>query len=162
MLWPAIARAETFPPLLEEPGLRLALNGTGARRFWGVEVYRAALYLEHAAQDAAMLLEAAPHWRILLRYIRAVPANAARRAWLDSYAGNAGTAPPAALLEWVRAAEAGDLEWFRGGPQGALLSGPGRADATLPGAAAARNLLAAWIGPAPPSQALKQGLLGKG
>lgn len=160
-LLPGVAAAAAgFPPTILAGGAMLVCNGTGSRRYWGIEVYRAALYLPRPVQDGAAVLAAPGPWAILLRYARAVPADLARRAWTEAYAANTGGPPPEPLLDWVRTAAPETEECYAAGPEGARLSGPGRPDAILPGAAAARALLATWLGPAPPTEALKRGLLG--
>lgn len=152
--------AEAFPAAQDWAGLRLRRNGTGTRRYIGLEIYRAALYLPVPMQDAtAILADPAPKL-ILLRYARAVTAAVAATAWREAFAANGGGPAPPALLDWVRTAAPGEEERYGFTAAGAQLSGPGRPDAVLPGAAASRGLLATWLGRAPPTEALKRGLLG--
>jgi Chalcone isomerase-like len=157
---PAAAAEPDFPDTVSLDGTRLVRNGIGERRYLGVLVYRAALFLPAPLRDARAILDAAGPKLLRLRYARAVPAGVARNAWQDSYAGNCRCPPPAALLDWVRDLAPGDVEAYAIAPDHARISGPGRAEVVLAGAAAARDLLACWFGPAPPTEALQRGLLG--
>jgi hypothetical protein len=71
------AVAETFPQAESWAGVALRRNGTGTRRYLGVEVYRAALYLPAPLRDAAAILADPLPKLILLRYARAVTAAVA-------------------------------------------------------------------------------------
>ena len=159
-LVPGVARAAGFPPAQDHAGTALLRNGEGARRYLGTAVYRAALYLPRPMRDPAAILAAATPWLILLRPERAVPRATVLEAWRQAYAGTTGQPAPAPLLDWARAAEPGAEEGYAGSAAGARLTGPGRPDGWLPGAGAAHDLLATWIGPAPPTEALKRALLG--
>jgi len=52
------------------------------------------------------------------------------------------------------------LEAWLSGLAGARLGSPRRPDGWLSGVAAARELLATWLGPGPPTEGLKRALLG--
>ncbi len=152
--------AEAFPASQALAGVVLLRNGIATRRYLGVEVYRAALYLPRPERDPAAILATPAPALVLLRYTRAVPAEAAAAAWRQSWQENAGEPPPAALLAWIAGALADDEERYACLDQGARLSGPRRPEPLLPGLASARALLANWLGPKPPTEALKRGLLG--
>ena len=157
---PAGAAEPEFPDALSTGGARLVRNGIGERRYLGVLVYRAALYLPAPMREARAILAATGPKLLRLRYARAVPARVALDAWQESYAGNCRCPAPPALLDWVRDVAPGDAETYAFAAEQARLSGPGRADVVLAGAASAHDLLASWLGPAPPTEALRRGLLG--
>lgn len=159
----APAAAEEFPAVLEAAGRRLVLNGTGARTWspLGIEVYRAALYLEAPATDAAAILAAAGPRLIVVRYRRAVPLDGVLAAWEESFAQGCACAMPEAFRAWLRPIAAGAEERYLFLPAATELTGPGRPPAVVPGATAGRILLGAWIGPAAPTPALRRGLLGE-
>lgn len=159
-LVPVVAHASGFPPALEHAGSPLLRNGEGARRYLGLAVYRAALYLPRPTRNPVAILAAATPWVILLRQERAVPRATVLEAWRQAYAGNTAQPAPAALLGWAQAAEPGVEEKYAGSAAGARLAGPRRPDGWLPGPAAAHDLLATWLGPVPPTDALKRALLG--
>ena len=154
------AEAVGFPDAIALDGAWLIRNGIAERRYLGMLVYRAALYLTAPSRDAQAILDAATPRLLRLNYARAVPAETARGAWRDSYAANGRGAAPPALLGWVRDVVAGNVEDYVFLADHARLAGSGRAQAVLAGAPAARDLLACWLGPAPPTEALKRGLLG--
>ncbi len=159
-LVPGIAHASGFPPTLDHAGTALLRNGEGARRYLGISVYRAALYLPRSMRDPAAILAAAGPWLILVRQERVVPRATVLQAWRLAYAENTAQPAPAALLSWAQAAEPGAGEEYAASAAGVRLAGPRRQDGWLPGAAAAHDLLATWLGPVPPTEALKRALLG--
>ncbi len=159
------ATAQDFPPVAEAAGRRLVLNGVGARRYLGFEVYRAALYLERPSADAAAILASPGLKLIRVRYARDVGLDAVAAAWEEAFAAacGGGACPvPEPLRRWLRPVAAGDEETYLFLPDAAELSANGAAPVRVPGAAASRTLLATWIGPRPPTAALKRGLLGGG
>jgi len=160
----APAAAQGFPPVTEAAGRRLLLNGVGARRYLGFEVYRAALYLERRSGDAAAILASPEAKLIRVRYARDVGPDAVAAAWEEAFAQACGSGCPVPepLRRWLRPVAAGDEETYLFLPDAAELSAKGAAPARVPGAAASRTLLATWIGAHPPTAALKRGLLGGG
>lgn len=159
----AIAAADgPFPPRAEAAGRPLVLNGWGSRRYLGIEVYRAALYLEQPRAEAEAIL-AAPEAKLLrVHYLREVPLSAVQQAWGESFAATCGCAMPEAFRRWLRPLSPGDEERFLFPPGGGAELAAGIAPPLrLDGGPAARALLAAFIGPAAPTAALRRGLLGQ-
>lgn len=149
---------DAFPAAVELDGVRLVLNGTGARLYsvLRIEVYRAGLFLPVPMRDAEAIL-AAPGPKLIEAYFRRdVPLDAVVAAWEEAL----GRPLPAGFADWLRPIAAGDVErWiFRAGE--VQLEGPGRPPQRLAGAGFARRVLSAWIGPAAPTEALRRGLLG--
>ena len=161
---PVGAAAQDFPRVAEAAGRRLLLNGVGARRYLGFEVYRAALYLERPSGDAAAILASAGVKLIRVRYARDVGLEAVTAAWEEAFAAacGGGCPVPEPLRRWLRPIAAGDEETYLFLPDAAELSAKGAVPARVPGAAASRMLLATWIGAHPPTAALKRALLGGG
>ena len=161
---PVGAAAQDFPRVAEAAGRRLLLNGVGARRYLGFEVYRAALYLERPSGDAAAILASAGVKLIRVRYARDVGLDSVTAAWEEAFAAacGGGCPVPEPLRRWLRPIAAGDEETYSFLPDAAELSANSAAPARVPGAAASRALLATWIGAHPPTAALKRGLLGGG
>lgn len=154
----APARAQDgFAAVVELDGTPLRLNGVGARLYspLRIEVYRAALYLAAPESSAEAILASRTPKMIEVRYRRDVPLEGVVAAWEDSLG-----ALTAAFGGWLRPIAAGDMErWtFTGGT--ARLEGPGRPPLRLADAGLAHRILAAWIGPAAPTEALRRGLLG--
>jgi hypothetical protein len=158
----AMAEAAAFPSAATAAGRRLVLNGSGARRAFGVEVYRAALYLEVRARDAAVILDSPGVKLLWLRYRRDVPLAAVTRAWDASFTATCSCPVPETLRNWLRLITAGDEERYVVLPDGAEVSVNGGAPVRIAGAVAARTLLATFIGEAAPTEALRRGLLGAG
>jgi hypothetical protein len=154
------AEAE-FPASLSAAGHVLLLNGTGARRYLGIEVYRAALYLERRSDAAGAILAAPGPKLVLLRYRREVPLAAVARAWEDSFAATCACPVPDALRAWFRAIRAGDTERYLILPDAAEVAANDAPAVRIPGPATAQALLASFIGPASPTEALRRGLLGQ-
>ena len=161
---PVGTAAQDFPRVAEAAARRLLLNGVGARRYLGFEVYRAALYLERPSGDAAAILASAGVKLIRVRYARDVGLDSVTAAWEEAFAAacGGGCPVPEPLRRWFRPIAAGDEETYSFLPDAAELSANSAAPARVPGAAASRALLATWIGAHPPTAALKRGLLGGG
>lgn len=157
---PAAAEAE-FPPSATAAGRTLVLNGTGARRYLGVEVYRAALYLERRSDAAEAILAAPGPKLLLLRYRREVPVAAVARAWEEAFADTCACPVPEPLRAWFRPIAAGDRERYLILPDAAEVAANDAPPQRIPGAEAARTLLASFIGPGAPTAALRRGLLGQ-
>ena len=94
------AREAEFPPALAAAGGALVLNGTGARRYLGIEVYRAALYLERRATDAPAILGSTGVRLVILHCRRDVPLNAVERAWETAFAESCRCAVPGPPRAW--------------------------------------------------------------
>ncbi len=158
-LAPARAAAQdAFPPVAEAAGRRLVLNGTGARRYLGFEVYRAALYLEARSADPDAILASAGARLVEVRYRHAVGLDGVGAAWEESFARACGCPMPEAFRRWLRPITAGDTERYLFSGPDAYLSASGGAEARIPGAS--RTLLSAWIAPAVAPEGLRRGLLG--
>ena len=155
----APARAQEAPPTAEAGGRRLLLNGTGLRRYWGLEVYRAALYLETPSHDAAAIL-ASPGVKLLrLRYLRDVSRDRLTSGWEDGFRDYCGCAMPDNFRARLRDLAEGELETWLFLPVATEVSyaaeAPVRVDATT-----GRRMLSSFIGPDAQSAGLRRGLLG--
>lgn len=158
---PAAAEAE-FPAGMTAGGRALVLNGTGSRRYLSVEIYRAALYLAARGSDPGAILDSPQPKLLLLRYRRDVPLDAVERAWDAAFADACRCPAPEPLRAWLRPIGAGDAERYLILADGAELAANDAPSVRIPGALAARTLLATFIGPAAPTAALRRGLLGQG
>ncbi len=158
---PAAAKEEAFPPTMDAAGRRLLLNGWGTRYYLGVEIYRAALYVERRHTSTAAILADPGVKLIVARYRREVPMAGVVLAWERSYEATCACSPPPGLRASMRDIAAGDVETYLFRPDGAEVAANGGPPNAIPGAEAARILLATWIGPAAPTAALRRGLLGQ-
>jgi hypothetical protein len=156
-----------FPDRVEAAGRTLVLNGTGTRTYslLRIKVYVAALYLEAPSRDAAAVLASPGPKLVTMRYLQPVGRDDAAEAWrhyLEANCTGACRLPAdaverfAALLDPVAK---GDTQAFLFADGGVELSANGRARGRVDDPAFARLLLATWIGDAPTSEAVKEGLL---
>lgn len=159
----------SFPDHVTVHGQVLTLNGLGIRKatFFQIKVYVGALYLTHRSSDAAAILGADEPNEIVLHFLWHVTTGELRDAWNEGFAHSASGRLPAlrvriATLDgWMSGVGSGhSMTFVHSSGQGIeyLLDGVKRG--TIPGADFARAFLGIWLGPDPPGQALKAGLLG--
>jgi hypothetical protein len=159
----------TLPDTRVLDGTTLRLNGMAARTYtvFRVTVYVAGLYLERPLSDAAAILASAAPKLIAIRYRRAVDEADVRRAWRALLEANCGSpcaiAPPAIerFIGLCQAVREGTEESYALTAAGVTLNADGRALGSAPGPDLARLVLATFIGPAPTSEAVRDGLLGR-
>lgn len=155
-----------FPDARFLLGTTLRLNGAGVRLYsvFRVPVYAAALYLEQPAGNADAILNSHQRKAIEVRALRAVPADDIRNAWRASFAANCKppcrlTKEAAAFLAAVQPSRELDAEMYLLDGAGLLVVRNGQpAGAYAP--AFGELLLSTFIGPSPPTEALKRALLG--
>jgi hypothetical protein len=151
-------------------GTPLRLNGIALRTYsWlRVHIYVAGLYLEHAAHDANTILHSPEKKLLVIRFVHDVDAENARSAWREGLERNC--LPPCHLapgavdrfLAEVTPMRAGDVSTLAWGPDGVEFATNGRSLGKITDPTFANAILATFIGPAPPSEGLKEGLLGLG
>ena len=147
----------------------LVLNGLGLRKKAIFKVYVAGLYLPERQSDAAAVLAADAPRRMVLQFLRGVSAGQMCGAWEDGLAANspgAGAEVAASFDELcglMADMEDGERMAFTYVPgTGTKVEIRGSAVGTLPGKPFADALFACWLGPEPPSEDLKEGILGGG
>jgi len=148
---------------------QLVLNGMGLREasFLKVNVYVAGLYVERPSSDPAELLAANESKRLVLRFVRDVDRKDIVKAWTEGFKNNA-TVPLAQikprtdrLNAWMPAFNEGDTLAFTYVPgKGVAVDINGTRKGIIEGDDFARSLYSIWLGPKPPTSALKRGLLG--
>ncbi len=156
-----------FPDQRVVQGTTLVRNGAGLRLYsvLRIRVYAAGLYLERASASPEAIL-AAPGRKLLeVHALRAVDQADVQDAWRKTLDANC-VAPcrlPADAAAFVAAApavKAGDVVTYAVGPQGLQVQLNNRPIGTY-GTEFGRLLLGTFLGPAPPTEALKQALLGR-
>ncbi len=157
----------SFPDSATLDDKPLVLNGLGQRiAYIFVKIYVAALYLPEKTTDAEQAIASDVAKEIVMKFQRAVSGDEMRTAMRESLAEAAGDP---ALVDRVRTFEgcfdqpldAGDVVALDYRPgQGTAVIVDGKAKATIAGADFMRALLSIWLGPNPPNQSLKDGLLG--
>ncbi len=159
----------SFPQHIQARGQTLTLNGLGLRKatFLGIKVYVGALYVAHPTSDAQAILSSPDPVEMQLRFVFRVSAGELRDAWHDGFKKSAGAELPrlqsriAQLDAWMRSVKSGQQMTFVRIPGvGIEYALDGTVEGTIPGEDFARAFLAIWLGPSPPSRALRAGLLG--
>lgn len=156
-----------FPDEIVQDGQTLILNGLGVRTYLGFKIYAAALYLAEKSGNATQII-ASPALRVLkMHYFIGVGQNDAREAWQHSF--TALCPEPCRFGEqimqftgYITAINEHDQETYIFRSDGLQVSlKPERAVLNIPGRDFSELVLATWIGRFPPTEDLKQGLLGK-
>ncbi len=158
-----------LPDRVSVEGAELRLNGVGWRTYslLRIRVYAAGLYLEHPAHDAAAILASPERKAIEVRFVRDVDAERAREAWREGFEGNCHApcrlrpADVERFLAGVPSMRAGDNSRLTFLPGRLEISLNGRLVGTISDQTFAWAVLATFLGPDPPSEGLKEGLLGQ-
>lgn len=156
----------TFPDTATVAGTQLSLNGMGLREKYTIDVYVAGLYLGQKTHDGAAAIEADAPKRVVMRFVyRKVTKDQMVDTFREGF-GDKADGPQKANVDTLVAALpaevfAGDEMVFDYVPGvGTTVTLQGRTLATVPGAEFMRMVFGTWLGPKPPSAALKAGLLG--
>ena len=150
-------------------GQKLVLNGAGLRKKYGIaKVYVGALYLPSKTGNADAAL-AAGTAKVTMHFLRDVGKDKLTEAWHEGFAGNNGAdvgAKHAADLERfigffsdVKEGELIEVDFVPG--TGVSVTIAGKARGSVAGDDFAKAVLRIWLGPKPPSDDLKAGMLGK-
>jgi hypothetical protein len=146
----------------------LVLNGMGLRTRLMFKVYVGGLYLLQKSTDANVIIQADAPKQVTLHFLRSVSRDQMVDAYRDAFANNAPEAHKtlAADIERLMAAfepvTEGDVMTFVYVPGiGTTLSIRDKSKVTIAGLPFARAMFSAWLGPKPPSQDLKKGMLGQ-
>jgi hypothetical protein len=147
----------------------LVLNGVGLRTKVFFKIYVGGLYLAAKSGDAAAIVAGTGPDRVLMHLIYEVSKSQFSDAWEDGFKDN-DAKDYDALHEQIQQfiAVFGDckkddvitLDYVPG--TGTQVSWNGTLKATIPGEAFHHALLNVFLGPKPPTDDLKDGLLGKG
>jgi hypothetical protein len=145
----------------------LLLNGMGLRKKAVIKVYVAGLYLPQKMNDAQAILDADTSRRLLMEFRLGVNAEKMCEAWKEGLENNTpgASADLAARFETLCSfqedMEKGDQMVYTYVPgKGTEVSMKGAVKGTIEGKDFADALFACWIGPSPPGEAFKKGLLG--
>ena len=147
----------------------LVLNGLGMRKatMFDVDVYVAGLYVPQRSVDGEAIIAANQPWRMLLKFVHDADASQIREAFQKGFEkATGGELDP--LKERIGMLEAqvvdikeGDYVAFTYDPaKGTVIDVNGMKSAPIEGNDFAVALLTISIGPQPPNEELKVGLLG--
>lgn len=150
-------------------GETLPLNGAGLRTatIFKVKVYAGALYLKKKLTDADAALALPPPKQIQMEFFREVEASDIAKAWDHSFEENCeadcGAAKPRIekLKSLMPSVKKGDRMVYTFQTASVEIGLNGKTLGKIEGENFPRTLLATWIGKHPPTETLKEGLLGK-
>jgi len=158
----------TFPDTATVGGKTVKLNGMGVRiAYVFVKVYVAGLYLETPTHDGQAATQADEAKRMQLQFLREVTHEEMVDAMKEGFEH---TGTPA-LQPQIDRFSSFFTEPFEEGAQatfdyvpgtGTTVTLSGKDKGTIPGADFMRALWGIWLGSSPPSESLREGLLGKG
>jgi len=159
-----------FPEEITIDGKTCRLNGVGIRKKFVISVYAGGLYLEKPTGNPSEVISSEQVKRVSMRFIyKEVRADQLVEAWNEGFEKNAGKAVSqlrdkisrfnAFFDEPVRKGESVELTYIPG--KGTEVKIKGRVRGVVEGSDFMRALFSVWFGPNPPSQALKEGMLGK-
>lgn len=159
----------TLPETSEIGGTVLRLNGVGLRTYsiLRVRIYVAGLYLQQPTHDPEAILDSPGDKLLVFHFVHDVDAADARNAWREGFADNC-VAPchiePAdetRFLAAVPAFRVGDYSTLAFAHGRLTFAINGRPVGTIANPGFERAILLTLIGPKPPTEALKRGLLGQ-
>jgi hypothetical protein len=158
----------TVPDAATVGGQQLVLNGMGLRKKAVFSVYVGALYLPEKSSDAEAIVALEAPKRMEMHFVRDVGKDKIAEGWRDGFANNSGSKLPALqqrldefAAKWSDMAS-GEMAAMTYAGGGVLkLEIKGKEVGAFAGKEFADALFACWLGPAPPSQDLKRGLLGR-
>lgn len=158
----------TLPGSTQVGGKTLALNGIGVRTRVFFKAYVAGLYLEQKSGDAAAIIKADAPKRLIMHFVRTLDRGQVVEAYNDAFDGNAPQAKQQMkadvdkLLNAFEAATEGDQWVFTYEPGvGTTLTIKGKDKVTIPGLPFGQAMFSCWLGPKPPTNDLKNKLLGR-
>jgi hypothetical protein len=159
----------TMPDTIQVGDKQLTLNGMGLREatWLNIDVYVAGLYLEHVSSDAPAIISSAQTMRLVLHFVRDVDRSDIVKAWNEGFAGNATVKVSAIQAQidrldgWMGDCDDGSTLTFTYEPgKGVTVDVGATRKGVIEGADFARSLFSIWLGPKPPTKALRKGLLG--
>jgi len=146
----------------------VVLNGMGLRTatVFKVKVYVIGLYLESKSNDAEAIIASSENKRIAMHFVHEVTARELRGGWTEGFEDN--TRDTAGIKNEIEKFNASMRDVKEGdsivldfaGDSVDVLINDTRID-SIAGKAFQQAALAIWLGPKPPNEPLKQGILGR-
>ena len=160
----------TLPDTYTVDGQTLVLNGIGLRTLtiFSVKVYVAGLYLKKPSHDAQQILASPDPKAIILRFIHSGSKADVEKEYRAGEALNCGdgSCPTSAQADFEKLVAAapgvnpGDISTYIYTARGVRVLANNRVIGDFANPPLARQLLAGFLGPHPPSEALRNQMLG--
>lgn len=158
----------TVPDKITLSGQTISLNGVGLREKFWVNVYVGALYLSQPTQSIEEAISQKGSKRIAMYFVHDAGRDAIVEAWNAGFKGN-NTAEVMESIKtrienfnsWFTDITAGDnvfLDYLPG--EGTRVTIDGEVKGVIPGEDFYTAVMRIWLGPNPPGEDLKNGLLG--
>ena len=157
----------SMPDELSVGDKTLVLNGMGLREKMMIDVYVAGLYVEQPSDDPTVLIRSEGTTRLHMHFVyKKVTAKKLIAAWNDGFKSNSRDKMDSLaegleqLNGWMEDVVRGDSMVFTSTADGLEVEVKGQRKGVVPGAEFAQAFWAVFLGPSPPTGALKEGLLG--
>ncbi len=157
----------TLPDQVTVAGQAITLNGLGLREKYLLDIYVGALYLQHPTHDAAAAIAADEPKRVVMHFVYKAVTHEQMLATFQEGFGDRSAGPQgknvATMGSWVPEAgvKRGDELGFDYTPGvGTTMTLNGTALGTIPGADFMKMVFGIYLGPKPPTEELKAGMLG--
>ena len=160
----AMIKALSYSDKLVDKETSFILNGLGVRTYAFVDVYASALYLVEKTSDESKILNSNSLKILKMHYFRSISKEDLVKVWEVALKENgAGPADKSSVEQFNKA-----VINVKDGTEISYLFSPNYLEIRNPDSTVkiervgfAKILLSTWIGPNPPTSALKKGLLGK-
>jgi hypothetical protein len=158
-----------LPETVSFKGTKLHLNGVGIRKasvlVVKIKVYAAGLYLEKKSSDPHQILSSNQIKQVNMHFLRDVPAKKISNAWTEGFENNCTSRcnemKPA--LDKLNAAmtdmKSGNVLSLTFLPDSLWVQVPEKDPVQIEGKEFQKIILSNWLGPKPPNEDLKEGML---
>jgi hypothetical protein len=167
LAWAGTLADVTMPDQVTVSGKTLQLNGMGLRTKLMFKIYVAGLYLEQKSKDPAQVVSSTQVKRVVMHFLSGKATKSKMdAAWHEGFEANSPQQYEALkarvdqLVGFFGDMKPGDKIEFTFEPGTTTAALNGQVKGTIPGDDFAKALLQVWLGPEPPTEELKQGMLG--
>ena len=152
----------TFNDTLTYNDQKLVLNGLGVREatVLKLNVYVAGLYLNEKTKDASKIINSSESKVIKMEFVRDVTADKINGAWDEALKGKGFDEELGILKKAMKDVKEKDQMMYTFAPAGASFFINKEKLASFKNPEFNKALLAVWLGPKPPNEVLKSGMLG--
>ncbi|MEZ4753627.1 MAG: chalcone isomerase family protein [Bdellovibrionota bacterium] len=156
-----------FPDRTSVKGVELILNGLGVRKatIFKIKAYVAGLYLAKKASDVNAILSNKKPKKIVMKFLRSVEASRLADGWVEGFESN--SIAYSVLKERVQRlaglmpdVKDGDIIEFEISDDLTIVKSNSKILTEVKGDDFSKGLLLVWLGPNPPNEDLKKGMLG--